>query len=410
VRPSIAIVGASARAAAASAVRAGLQPITADLFADADLRAIATATRISPYPEGLVDWFRAVEPSAWMYTGALENYPELVDQLAWLAPLWGNPGDVLTHVRSPWELAKALGDAGLLFPEMRESAEDLPRDGSWLAKTYQGASGSGVTEYVERGRQGDKETRRATISNSESPGLPVSLSPCLVYQRRIAGTACSAVFVGEAGTASVLGITRQLVGETWLGAHGFQYAGSIAPHTVSEAAQETIARIGETLTKQFELRGLFGVDFILDLDRVWTLEVNPRYTASVEIVERATGAPVLAMHAAACAEGLEARDWAIGSRISPRPRAPGTLCCGKAILFAKREIVISEAFAQMTLAEALLRPWPTLADVSTAGTPIEAGRPILTIFASGATADDVEGRLRIRADELERQLYGSEVP
>ncbi len=104
MRPSIAIVGASTRSAAASALRAGFQPITADLFADADLRAIATATRISPYPEGLVDWLRAVEPPAWMYTGALENHPELVDQMAWIAPLWGNPGDVLTRAarRGSW--------------------------------------------------------------------------------------------------------------------------------------------------------------------------------------------------------------------------------------------------------------------------------------------------------------------
>ena len=118
--------------------------IAADLFADADLRAIATATRISPYPEGFLDWLRAIEPPAWMYTGALENHPELVDQMAWIAPLWGNPGDVLERVRSPWELARTLREAGLLFPETRRSADGLPRDGSWLAKTYHGASGSGV--------------------------------------------------------------------------------------------------------------------------------------------------------------------------------------------------------------------------------------------------------------------------
>ena len=83
----LAIVGASTRSAAASTVRAGFQLIAADLFADTDLRKIATATRISPYPEGLVDWLRALEPPAWMYTGSLENFPELVDEMAWLAPL-----------------------------------------------------------------------------------------------------------------------------------------------------------------------------------------------------------------------------------------------------------------------------------------------------------------------------------
>ena len=123
----LAIVGASTRSAAASALRAGFQPLAADLFADADLRRIATATRIRPYPEGLLDWLRAIEPAAWMYTGALENYPDLVDQMAWIAPLLGNPGDVLTRVRSPWELAAALQRAGLLFPETRASPDGLPQ-------------------------------------------------------------------------------------------------------------------------------------------------------------------------------------------------------------------------------------------------------------------------------------------
>src|SRR5436190_4686189 len=150
------IVGASTRAAAASAVRAGFQPLAADLFADADLRQIATATRIRPYPEGLLDWLRTIEPPAWMYTGALENHPELVDQMAWIAPLAGNPGEVLARVRSPWELGDTLRNAGLLFPETRRSADGLPRDGTWLVKTYHGASGSGVRVLEETRRQGDK--------------------------------------------------------------------------------------------------------------------------------------------------------------------------------------------------------------------------------------------------------------
>ena len=79
-------------------------------------------------------------------------------------------------------------------------------------------------------------------------------------------------------------------------------------------------------------------------------------------------------------------------------------------MFAKRDIVISTAFAEMALAEALQKPWPTLADVSPAGTPIDAGRPIITVFAEGETVDDVERHLRIRVKELERQLYGNEVP
>jgi predicted ATP-grasp superfamily ATP-dependent carboligase len=379
VKQPLAIVGASTRSAAASAARAGFQPLAADLFADADLRRIAMATRISPYPEGFVDWLRTVEPPAWMYTGALENHPELVDQMAWIAPLWGNPGDVLTQVRSPWELSRTLAAADLLFPEIRQTDDGLPRDGSWLVKTYQGASGSGVRVWDEaRGAKSGDEREAAH----------------LCFQRKLSGTQCAAIYVAAEGAARLLGVTRQLIGEPWLGAHGFQYAGSIGPWPISEAARVTLEKLGKVLADEFELLGLFGVDFVLDGDYLWTLEVNPRYTASVEIVERFTGESAIAAHAAAC--GGATNDV---QGTSPTP------FCGKATLFARREMIISQEFADWSLAESAREPWPTLADVSPAGTLIEEGRPILTIFAADADVGSVEKQLRERSVEIEKRIY-----
>lgn len=391
----LAIVGASARAAAASAVRAGFQPVAADLFADADLRAIATATRISPYPEGLVDWLRAVEPPAWMYTGALENHPDLIDQMAWVAPLWGNSGDVLSRVRSPWELAAALRDAGLLFPETRSSPDGLPRDGSWLAKTYRGASGSGVRAW------GEKPTTLWRPARSE--GIDDLIPAC--FQKRIPGTPCAAVFVADGRVAEALGITRQLIGESWLGAGKFQYCGSIAPHSFGPQSLhlevlDTIDRIGNVLADRFELIGLFGVDLVMDGNRVWTIEVNPRYTASVEIIERETDIGIMALHAAACNRA---------SLESVPIRRSESLFHGKAILFAKRGLRVSPWFADWSLAEALKTPWPTLADVSPAGTMVEAGRPLLTVFAGGETVSEVEFRLREHVADIEKRLYGNAI-
>jgi predicted ATP-grasp superfamily ATP-dependent carboligase len=376
--PSIGIVGASARSAAASAIRAGFQPITADLFADADLRQFATSTKIAPYPDGFLDWLRTVEPPTWMYTGALENHPGLIDQMAWVAPLWGNGGDVLERVRSPWELAAALRDEGLLFPETRASAEGLPHDGSWLAKTYRGASGSGVREVGQIGQSED----------------------CPVFQRRIDGSPCAAVFVAAAGDAELLGVTRQLVGNEWIGAHGYQYAGSIGPWPVVPAVLDLIRRVGSVLAERFDLVGLFGVDMIHDGQRVWVLEVNPRYTASVEVVERALGVQAVAAHAAACGGSSNARCF------EDDPACGNRGVHGKAILFARRDVVIGARFGEMALAEALRSPWPTLADVPPAGTLVEAGRPILTLFADGASVEEVEMRLKERASELERKVYG----
>lgn len=321
---------------------------------------------------------RTIEPPGWMYTGALENYPELVDQMAWIAPLLGNPGDVLARIRTPWELDAALRGAGLLFPETRASAEGLPNDGSWLVKTYRGASGSGVRVF------GGMENATEQVC----------------YQKRIDGTPCAAVYVAADGEAQLLGVTRQLIGERWLRAHGFQYAGSIGPWPVSEATCATLARLGKVLSEQFELAGLFGVDFIRDGERVWTVEVNPRYTASVEIVERCTCVRAIAAHVAACG-GLssdveQAEDVSAGD---------GSNCHGKATLFATRDVVISQEFADYAIAESLCMPWPTLADVSGVGTPIDNGRPVLTMFASGTSVAEVEQRLRERVVEVENRLY-----
>ena len=378
MKQPLAIVGASTRSAAASAVRAGFQPLAADLFGDVDLQRIATTTRIRPYPEGFLDWMRTVEPTGWMYTGALENYPELVDQMAWLAPLLGNPGDVLARVRSPWELGDALRGAGLLFPETRASAEGLPLDGGWLAKTYNGASGSGVRVFSGK----DNWTEQ------------------VCYQKRIDGTSCAAVYIATEGEAKLLGVTRQIIGEPWLCAHAFQYAGSIGPWPVSEATRATLARLGNVLSEQFELAGLLGIDFILDGDQVWTVEVNPRYTASVEIVERCTDARAIAAHVAAC--GGRTGD---NEEVENASARGGANCHGKATLFATQDLVISQEFADYSIAESLRAPWPVLGDISGAGTPIENGRPVLTMFASGTSVAEVEQQLRERVVEVENRLY-----
>ena len=67
----LAIVGASVRAAAFSALRAGFEVVAADLFADADLRAHCDVTRIACPPDA-----SAASPLAGktvVFTGTLEH-------------------------------------------------------------------------------------------------------------------------------------------------------------------------------------------------------------------------------------------------------------------------------------------------------------------------------------------------
>ncbi len=85
------LFGASVRAAAFSAIRAGLRPWCCDLFADADLQNVCPARALPPadYPEGFVEVCARAPAGPWMYTGALENYPALIERMSKLRTLWG---------------------------------------------------------------------------------------------------------------------------------------------------------------------------------------------------------------------------------------------------------------------------------------------------------------------------------
>src|SRR5439155_20384968 len=109
------ILGASVRAAAFSALRAGLKPWCLDLFADLDLRAKCpvVAVAASRYPKGLAALAREAPPGPWMYTGGLENRRRLIRQLTRERPLWGNDDTALAKARDPFALPQALAAAGL---------------------------------------------------------------------------------------------------------------------------------------------------------------------------------------------------------------------------------------------------------------------------------------------------------
>src|SRR5438105_75384 len=94
---NIIILGASARAAAFSAYRAGMQPWCADLFADADLarRFPVRKVPINEYPHGLVDTLPDAPDGPVIYTGGLENCPGL------LLHIWGGR-DLIPMGRGRW--------------------------------------------------------------------------------------------------------------------------------------------------------------------------------------------------------------------------------------------------------------------------------------------------------------------
>lgn len=372
-RPVLLILGASARAAAFSALRAGLRPWALDLFADRDICAACPTRAIPPvqYPDGLAELARETPAGPWLYTGGLENHPRLVRRLARRCPLWGNDADVLELIRDPFAVADALHAADV--PGPRVSTEPPSPPGRWLEKPLRSAGGAGIR--FSGGR------RKA--------GRPV------YWQKFIAGEPRSAIFVADVHHCRLLGVTRQLVGTDWLHAAPFRYCGSVGPLELSAAERGAWQRLGDVLTQFAGLRGLFGVDAVLRDGVPWPVEVNPRYTASVEVLEYATGLRALALHR---------RVFDPAAPAAPEPRQTG--CVGKAVYYAPRALIVpargpwDDVLRQPPAVEAL----PDYADIPPAGQQVARGRPVMTLLTAGVSPADCEMRLCERAAALDRWL------
>lgn len=366
------IVGASGRAAAASALRAGFEPFVIDLFADADTVRLCATLKCDPaaYPHGFVELAKQAPPGPWMYTGGLENYPDVIAAISETRPLWGNPPEKLAEVRNPFRLAALvksnLGRCPETFPL---GAGPPPDDGPWLRKPL--ASGGG------------RNVRVATAEDFK-PGEAAAG----YLQRQVDGVPMSVVFRAGAEETWLFAVTTQLIGTAWLHAPPFGYAGNV------------VCRDGAVLRRLLQYMPAFselgltqcwGVDFIDPPDGVpWTIEVNPRYTAAVEVRELASGSPFLGR---------------------PAPPAPARNTVGKAIYYAAAPVTFPASGPWDDSLAKCTDVWkvPEFADIPHAGSVIEPGQPVFTLFAAAATEAECVNQLRARAAACDR-LFGVPTP
>ncbi|MGH7527558.1 MAG: ATP-grasp domain-containing protein [Gemmatimonadales bacterium] len=362
-RPHLLIAGVTTRALASSAARAGWRVTALDAFGDLDLRAVA---EFVPLSRGRTEHFPS---DAVAYTSSFENHPDAVERLARGCRLLGNPPAVLRRVRDPIGLMRSLRRRGFATPDTRATPPaGRPRASAWLLKPRRSGGGHGTVPW----RGGRAVSRHAYL------------------QERIAGVPGSVVFAADGRRAVTLGLSRQLVGDRGFGAHGFRYCGSLlsapgAPLFEREPELLEAARaLADAVADEFGVVGLNGLDFIARGGVPYPIEVNPRWSASMELVERATGVCLFDLHLAACRGRLPAR------RIRPISKR----VLGKAVVFATRTVTMRDT-----------HPWldrPALADIPRPGERIARGRPICTVFAEGASGEACSRRLLGEAGRIYR--------
>ena len=356
---------------AESAALSGYAVWSLDAFGDLDqhpgVRAVSLPRDVGvPFTvEAVVRAAESIEVDAVAYLSPFENHPAAVERLARGRTLLGNGASVLRSVREPGTISRAA----------RVSNPDR-----WLVKPRASGGGHGIDWW--------------------SPGTPVPAGSHV--EPFIDGEPGSIVFVAAGRDLIPLGLTRQLVGDAPFGATGFRYCGSILHVIPSRQARDrdrterelcqlldSALAVARGVVAEFDLVGVNCIDFIARDGIAIPIEINPRWSASMELVERAHAVSVFGMHAAACARGeLPTLDLALAHT--------GTAVSGKAILFARHDITCGDTTAW--LGDDSVR------DVPHPGERIPAGRPVCTVFAMAADPDTCYAGLVARANRVYETL------
>jgi predicted ATP-grasp superfamily ATP-dependent carboligase len=367
-KPSYLVAASSGRTLAASAHRAGLLVHVVDLFADRDTRGAHTARVAGTLRDGFdptclverIGQLRQSQNLEGLVVGSgFEDRPELLELLSEHCRLLGNPASTVRLVKDPAYFFGLLERLGIPYPETVQQPPADHRTG-WLIKRI-GAMGGDHIRLLKPGEIG---------------------KPGYYLQRYIEGRPYSVVFLADGKGARIIGYN-----ELWQ-ARGFEptpfkYGGAVSLPEMDKGLVDKLTEAIRALVAAFELRGLCGLDLIVDADRrFYVLEINPRPPATFELHEGRVS--LFQQHLCACRGRLPDKMPAVEI---PEARA-------HAVLYAACPIEIKEEI-----------DWPVWAsDLPTSGTSIEQGAPVCTVHARARTPEHAWRLVIERLNWLESKL------
>ena len=377
---TILVAAWSGRMLAASARRAGSLPPVVDAFGDDDTRASAAGIEVLPgaFPRGFeatsliaaLDRLaaRAATPPIGLVLGSgFEAAPDSVAALAKRWRLLGCDADCIRACKDPKRFFPLLRRLGITHPETRldpptGKAGDKGGD-NWLVRRSGGSGGTHIR------LASDKTTHANCYFQRRMQGIPISVS---------------GVVGGRGGAA--LAFTRQWTNPTR--SQPFRFGGAVGPATLDPDLEARMIEDAMTLTEELRLVGLVSFDFLAVDGAPVLLEINPRPSATLDILDGAHGAMFRAHVAACLGEG------SVSDIVAADPQPDDARAVG--YLYADRgTVTIPPRFE-----------WPDwIADRSPAGTRVPQGAPLATVFAEGRGLDVAVRRLGERSRHLETMLY-----
>lgn len=338
-----------------------MRTVALDHFADTDTRLAAEFTHAVARKRGGFDRKRLLAAAARLappdtyplvFGSGLDSCPGMLEELVKKRRLIGNAPHVQRLFREPSRFFRLLRQLDIAHPEVRFDRPPDPH--RWLIK-------SGCSE-------GGKRVRFCAHDCTGHRDY---------YQRRLPGSAFSALFLADGQRAEILGFNT-----LWSVSRPefpYLFVGAINVAPLNQDQQQRISAALARLVEAGELRGLNSLDFMLDdHGEPLVLEINARPSATMALYDEDYPDGLLAAHIRACRGRIETGD---------RP----------ASTFRAFRVIFSPA--RLTMAS--LPSWPPwCSDLPASGSVVAKGQPLCTVRAEGNSAEAVRALLETRSIQL----------
>ena len=384
--PKIAIVGFSARAAVQCAKRQGFEVIAVDMCSDRDLLNDCQ----KHYPLNDPNWQLALiagHPNVpVLFTGGMENRIDLVERCQTNGLVSTPNASSLRAMRSldnwaAWAVSCNLGwPATLQTMDEIRSCDVLFPGRKWLAKPFSSAGGIGITEWFRH--EGDDHAS--------------AFDPAKGFlQERLPGESIGVTFLSSNFGSAVVGATASWKSGSWkseascVGEPIYAYQGSYGPVSLSRELLAKLQSFATLVGTESGLLGLWQADFLLHDNELTLLEINPRWSASMDLLDVCLGIPLVQIHhACVCDHISEERFSHVASQCFDQAKNARNTMLGKLIVYSPKPFVVTSIQSDkwwtqrwscgMNFAAKRFQ----FADIPNAGTSVSRGDPLLTVMAS----------------------------
>ncbi|MDF1588684.1 MAG: ATP-grasp domain-containing protein [Gammaproteobacteria bacterium] len=280
------IFAQSGRFLAQSAIQAGYTAWVADCFGDSDTLAATERWQQLPALSELsekkfietIDTITLGEPCILICGSGIEFFSDFLANLPSNVNYLGNAINIIKSIKTPSTFFNLLKRLNIPHPQTQFTPPKLSVN--WITKSAKGMGGIHIQNVT---------------SSSHV------LDDCY-FQEYSSGVSCSALFLTSEHSLTILSVNKQILDP---GPESPFRLGRIeVPFHLSGSTRQNLTSVIEKLVAELQLIGLNSIDFIYTAtEQLLTLEINPRPSASMELV--ATDSPIIQLHIDACLGQLD---------------------------------------------------------------------------------------------------------